>query len=441
MDCPEPSQEGSQKLALKEVTPSSEIMLGAKSVLVGNVIGNSILSFGSQFFTEIESNWFNSYFFNYVLGGIDSNLIFVSIMVAMNALIGTIFFILWGIISDNLRTKYGRRRPIILIGFLGTSIMIIGYAFADTIWLVLLFGGVLIPVISNMIHMSGKIYAADLIPTDKRGRSNLLVVIFAAIASMLNWIPTIMLLPEGDGVYSLEIHRLFILIAAAVLFSTGIIIFLVTKEPILETPGRKIGEELLSILDFKQFRKNKEFFTLFIASLFVIMAQNAYMPFLLIMIQEIDMDAMQMVFAAVIVATAVGMIIGLATKYIDKLGRKKLVIPGLIISPFGGIIVILLGEGNFWGIILGFAIMFPFATVVSLCTDTMTQDLLPAEARGKFMGIIRLGTAIGKAVGALVTGILVGLYGNLWMFFASGLMLWIAIPFFLRVPETLTFKK
>ena len=85
--------------------------------------------------------------------------------------------------------------------------------------------------------------------------------------------------------------------------------------------------------------------------------------------------------------------------------------------------------------------MFAFSQGIWIATDAWVQDLLPEEKRGSFLGIISIGNALGKAPGALIAGLVADAFGLLWIFFVSGFMLWIAIPFFLIVPETLLKKK
>lgn len=410
-------------------------------IFIVNVLAILIYSFGSQIFTEIEGSWFSSYLKFHIPGG---SAFYVGIMVALNAVIGTLFFIIWGCISDNLRTKYGRRRPLMLIGFLGTAFCVFLLILSRTLFLVILLGGVIIPIISNMIHMNGKIIVPDLVPPEKRGRTNMFVSILAMVASMLVWIPTIMFLPsqsgEGEDIYPIEAHHLYMIIAMITLILVGLIVFFLIKEPKVDLPKKSWLQEFKRVFKLEKNEQNSNFLKVFIASLFVIMSQNAYLPYLLILIQEIDFEVMDMLLMIPIVGGAVGLVLVISTKKIDKIGRKKIIIPSLIIAPIGGIVITFLGT-NMWGIVIGFAIMMPFSTVISMATDTMTQDVLPAEARGRYMGIIRLGTAIGKAVGALISGFLMTEFGELWMFFAAGLVLWFAVPLFMRAPETLFLKQ
>jgi MFS family permease len=363
----------------------------------------------------------------------------VANMVSASAIIGTIFFILWGVISDNLRTKLGRRLPLILVGCFGTAVFLCLVVLTQVEVFVFLLVGVLIAITSNCLHMSNKVLVPDLIPKEKRGRVNLFVNIGAQLASIPIWIASIILLPDGDH-FSKETHDMFILIGAAVLVVTGITLFFLIKEPKIDTPPHKVIDDFKSLVDFNVLKQNKGFFMLFLATLFIIMSQNAYLPYLLIMMQDIEFEITDLIIAIPIVGGAVGIAIVIATKYIDKVGRKKIVIPSLIIAPIGGIILTFMGETK-WGLIIGFAIMMPFSTIIQFGVDTWTQDMLPADARGKYIGILRIGNAIGKSIGVSFAGLMAFVFGDiLWIFFTAGIILWISIPVFLMVPETL-FRK
>jgi MFS family permease len=397
------------------------------------VIGIMLLSFGSQTFTEIEGNWLNSYMKYYTDLGSNT---WVSLMVAVNTVIGTVFFLIWGVISDNTRSKWGRRLPFLMMATFGTAFILFFVQWIHSTVLLFILVGIAIPITSNGMHMTGKVIVPDLIEVDKRGRTNTLVTVAAALASMAIWIVSLVLLPEGQEIFSRDLHLTFIFVAIAVLCVTGIQALFFLREPPITTPPRPWNEEFRALLNYRQFKENRNFFVIFIGGLFVLMSQYAYMPFLLILVQEIDFTLETMLLALPIVGGSVGLMVALVSKYIDKIGRKKVVLMGTVIAPIGAIVITLWGTSSTM-VIIGLAIMMPFATVVQIGTDTWTQDLLPKDARGRFMGIIRIGNALGRVPGVILAGLFADWFGILYIFLAGGLILWFSIPIFLHVPETL----
>ncbi len=396
------------------------------------IIALSILAMCTTIYTEVESQWFTSYAHNIA----NMNLFLVSLMVAMSGIIGTLFYLIWGTISDNLRTRFGRRVPIYVIGALMTmGLMILFVASINYMWL-LICGGILVAITANMFHVTNKGLLVDLIPQERRGRLNSLLIVMGMLGSIIIWIPAIIFLPVGTESYSREIHDLFIGFSAILIAFSGMSVFLLVKEPKISEAPQKWTQAFKKLFDSNEMRQHKNFIKLFIARTFLIMSQSAFFPFLLILLQEIPISMNEIVIGFPIVILLCGLGVFLFGKYCDKVGRRKIALLSLIISPIGCMIIAFSNNTILW-VIMGFGIMMPFNLGLWISTDTWIQDLLPEDARGRFLGIINVGNAIGKAPGILLAGFIAGIHGILSVFFISGLVLWIAIPFFLMVPETL----
>ena len=86
---------------------------------------------------------------------------------------------------------------------------------------------------------------------------------------------------------------------------------------------------------------------------------------------------------------------------------------------------------------MGFGFFLPFYLGGTTAVESWVQDILPEEARGLFFGLLNITSAIGVGLGAVMSGFLADNFGIFWIFATSGFILWISIPFFLRVPESL----
>ena len=399
------------------------------------IIALCLLAFGTTLYSEIEGQWFSS--FARVIANV--SYFSVSIMVALSGIFGTIFYLIWGAISDNLRTNLGRRIPIILIGMVSTAGLMILYISTTYFLLLLVIGGLLLAITSNMFHVTNKSLIGDLIPQEKRGRISSILFIATNMGSMTVWIPAIILLPEGTEAFSRKVHSIFIAGGALLLVIVGILVSLLVKEPKTNTLPRKWLHDLRNLLNRKEMMQHKDFLRLFIAMLFLIMSQYAFTPFLLILLQEISLSLLEILIFLPIIGSAIGLGIFLLGKYVDTIGRKKVALISLIISPIGCFIITFFGSSTQL-LVVGFGIMMPFNIGLWLATDAWTLDLLPEESRGRFLGIINIGNALAKAPGVLIAGYLADNFGILWVFFITGIILWIGIPFFLRVPETVKLK-
>lgn len=100
-----------------------------KPFVISQVIFIGILWLADRIFFFFEQNFFNT-FIDHVLGlpGL-----FISTMVSLSATMGLIMNFVWGVVSDNARTKYGRRRPFFLFAIIAGIGMVI-YALGSEIF-------------------------------------------------------------------------------------------------------------------------------------------------------------------------------------------------------------------------------------------------------------------------------------------------------------------
>ncbi|GAJ08360.1 unnamed protein product, partial [marine sediment metagenome] len=131
---------------------------------------------GDQIFGFFEQNYLNTYL-DQVLG---LTPLFISLMVSLSAVMGLIMNITWGIISDNTRSKYGRRRPFLLFGIVAGISMII-FAFSIDIAggnimtayiICIVLDVVIIGISSNAYYVCERSLIPDTVDLEKRGRAN-----------------------------------------------------------------------------------------------------------------------------------------------------------------------------------------------------------------------------------------------------------------------------
>ncbi len=390
------------------------------------------LSFGTQYFSEIEGNWINSFLKYYTDLG---NNLSVSILVAIRNVIGTIAFIIFGVVSDAYRSKWGRRLPFILMGAFGTALLLLFLPLIESTVLFLLIGGVLISFLSNGMHMACRVVVPDMISEDKRGRLNTMVTLMANLASILIWILSLSMLPPGTENFTRETHTLFIYSGAFVLIIVGLTSSLLLRQDSTAMELKDWKQEFMKLFKINEFRKNKNMVIVFLGSLFVLMAQAAYLPFLLILVQEVEFTLDLILLALPIILTVLGICLYFVLHFIDKVGRRRMVLIGTLIAPIGSILIVVNDSTFFF--ISGLAIMMPMVIVTNIGVDTWIQDVLPEDARGRFMGVIRLAHGLGQVPGVMLAGFLADHFGILYIFLAAGIILWCSVPIFLKAKESL----
>jgi len=399
------------------------------------IIALCIFTAGSFTFNEIASGWFGSYV--YFIAG--KELIWWGTITLIGSIVGAIFYLIWSTVSDNLRTKLGRRIPLILIGGLATSGLAVLFIENDNIIWLLIDGGILIAITRNMLGPARSL-TPDLIPQEKRGRINTLLIIMTNVGSTIVWIPALILLPGGGEHYSRETHVLFITAGAIILTLSCIILTILVREPpVREPPGYWI-QDLKKVLDWHEMKKNQDFFKIFIANLFLSAADSAIFTYLLPFVESINFNLTAVIIAGPIVGACIGLGLYFLGKSTDKIGRKFVTIIGFIFAPMGAWIIAF-SVNNIWLLMVGFGLFFPFYLGGVTAVESWLQDILPKEARGRFFGLINITSAIGVGIGAVFSGFLADRFGIFWIFAASAMILWTSLIFFLRVPETLKHVK
>ncbi len=390
------------------------------------------MSLAISYYGEVEGQWFNSYVRNVS----NQSYFRMSLMVSTSAWVGTFAFILWGAFSDNMRSKWGRRVPILSGGLIISGVFVYLFGITTSYWWLLVCDGVILGITSNMFHVTNRVMVPDLWEKENRGKINTYLFIGATLGTAAIWISSLLILPEGSQTYSRETHQQMFLTATILMIVAAILIWVFIKEPRDLPPREPVGQSLKKLLNRKEMMKHKDFLKLFIASLFVIMASNCYKPYFLILLQDFSFTRDQIIIAAILLVVCVGGIVYLLMNRLDKAGRKHTTYICLIISPIGAFVIAFSNE-QFYLLLIGIIILFPFSIALQICIDTWAQDLLPENQRGKFLGIINIGKAGGQIPAILAAGALADAYNILYVFLLTGILLVVAIPFFKPVPETI----
>ena len=409
-----------------------------------------LLYMGDYLFFFFEQNYFNTYL-DHVLYLPE---LFISIMVSLSATVGLISMPLWGIASDNTRTKYGRRRPFLLFGIIaGFGMVLFSFAyllFGRTeiafIWC-LIIDVLLIGIASNAFLVAERSLIPDTIELEKRGRANgiinsisyiglLIGVAFLLLGNELFGIPDPR--PGATGTIITQDGHMILLSTGGLLFAiVGIIGFFFIKEkPVSELPEKKkFFTELKQTFNLTELKSHKEFFKILLARVVFQSGISSIMPFLFIFIFDQGLGTLQLLIG---IAIAFPWIF-IATIYLgrlsDKFGRKRFVPISMIIVSMGYLLMPF-ASGNYILFIIG--LPFVLIGVLSLITplNAWSQDLLPEDKRGKFTGILNIVNTVSQIIGSFAGGIVATLFGISWIFVLGPVFFLASIPLFLKVKET-----
>ncbi len=409
-----------------------------------------LLYMGDYLFFFFEQNYFNTYL-DHVLYLPE---LFISLMVSLSATVGLLSMPLWGIASDNTRTKYGRRRPFLLFGIIaGFGMVLFSFAyllFGRTeiayIWC-LIIDVLIIGIASNAFLVAERSLIPDTVEVEKRGRANgivnsisyfglLIGVAFLLLGNELFGIPDPR--PGATGTIITQDGHMILLSTGGLLFAiVGIIGFIFLKEnPVSELPEKKkFFTELRQTFNIAELKSHKEFFKIVLALLIFQSGISSIMPFLFIFIFDQGLTTLQLLLGIAIAFPAIFVATIFLGRLSDKFGRKRFVPISMIIVSIGYLIMPF-ASGNYILFIIG--LPFVLVGVLSLITplNAWSQDLLPEDKRGKFTGILNIVNTVSQIIGSFSGGIVATLFGIPWIFVIGPVFFLASIPLFLKVKET-----
>ena len=265
-------------------------------LLLRQVLLIGMLYMGDYLFFFFEQNYFNTYL-DHVLYLPE---LYISTMVSLSAAVGLISMYLWGIVSDNTRSKYGRRRPFLLFGIVAGIGMIIyslayplfGKTLNAYLWC-LLIDVVVIGFSSNAYLVAERALIPDTIEIEKRGRANgiinsisyiglLIGVAFLLLGNELFGVPDPRdttppigtIIPE-DG------HFILLSFGGIVFVVVSIIGFLFIRErPVSElSEKKKFFAEIKQTFNVTELKTQKEFYKMLLAFVVFQSGIASIMPF------------------------------------------------------------------------------------------------------------------------------------------------------------------
>src|SRR5271157_4282664 len=208
-----------------------------------SIVALCILSVGTQLFTEISTSFFST-----IIHSAGLNFVWAGVINAVYLVLGIVFAIMFGAISDDMRTRFGRRRPLILIGITTTAVLVSLFVNSTTFLWLFLYGGVFMAIANSMTRVSGSL-TADVLPFEKRGRINTLLTVMTPIGSVIVWIPSLVTVIGSSGSFSGE--GAVIEFDAIILAAIGLVTFMLIKEPPVNEPAEGWVHDLKKTLSWQ----------------------------------------------------------------------------------------------------------------------------------------------------------------------------------------------
>jgi maltose/moltooligosaccharide transporter len=405
-----------------------------------------IISAGAAIFGFYEASFFNTYL-EHIL---DLDYIYISIMVSVSATFGLVFILVFGILSDNTRSKYGRRRPFLLFGIIaGLSMFLFAFS-PNFIWCFIL-DSIIIGIASNAFYTAQRVLIPDLIEIERRGRANGIVQIFTLIGTVLPVGLTLLInefytIQTGNGsIISQNGYIISLAFGGFFLIIVSILGFLLIKEkPISELPPKKrFFEDLKESFQYEELRANKDLFLIIIALTIFNIGIRMILPFAFNYFFSLGLPTLGLILGMSIILPVSLILMLFLGKIADKYGRKRFLTPIILVSSIGFVIIPFFFPNTVINsIIYIIAVILILIALIGILIplNAWQHDLLPESKRGQFIGILNIINTVSQIPGAIFGGLIADAFGIKWIFIFVPIFLIGAIPFFMMVKETLPNK-
>jgi MFS family permease len=368
------------------------------------------LAITGQIAWAVENSWFNTFVYDTITPDPRP----VAWMVAASAITATLTTLLMGTLSDRTRSRWGRRRPFILLGYIlwGISTALfptVAYIKVSSlaIFMVVVADSLMTFFGSTANDAAFNAWTADIATSDKRGRVEGVLNMSLFIAQIVAMVAAGILI-DSVGYFT------FFYVLGGIVVVVGLIAgSLLQDAPLPETDEhrRSFWAEFADLFDINTLKQNRELFILLLFIMISSIGMEVSFPYLIIYLENyigVTKSEFSIIGGAVMVGSAVLAIpFGILA---DRWSKHSMIAIAIMISAVGGILLSLVKSlpllaltGLLWQ---------AFSVASSIAAVAWLKDLLPEQNRGKFLGIRMIfWIAIPMVVGPWIGSTLIQTYG------------------------------
>ena len=418
-----------------------------------------LAGFVGQLAWAIENNYFNVYV-RYCTDTYD----FIPVMTIASAAAATITTLFMGAVSDRL----GKRKLFICGGYILWGISILLFAFLDPtssfniVANSVFMAGTMIVIMDCIMTFFGSTandaafnaFVTDNTNNDNRAKVESVLSVLPLLALIIVILIAGFFVDVEPGVT--KRWDIFFYIFGGITLLVGIVSFFLLPKDVVEP--NKEGNYFANVFyGFrpKVIKENPVLYITLAAFMVFNIGLQVFMPYFILYVQDVLLiqgDAFTISLGIVLLgASAITIIFGL---FMDKIGKNKIMIPGLIVGAIGGAIIFFVPVGVSFtqpGLIIGGIILMTGYLVSTAVLGAKVRDYTPVKEVGLFQGVrmifvvlipMIIGPLIGdglcKSMGeAYVNDLGATVYPpNKWLFLVTGIVFLCAI-----VPVILMIRK
>ena len=362
-----------------------------------------VLAATGQIAWAVENTWFNTFVFDKITKDPRP----IAWMVAASAVIATLTTIFMGTLSDRTRSKWGKRKPFILFGYLlwglmtavfplnamlkTASLAVLGVILTDS--LMTFFG-------STANDAAFNAWTTDVTPSDKRGKVEGILNLCLFVAQIISNV--------AAGVFIDQFgYFIFFYFLGGLVMIAGLIAGLALKDAPTDdekAPEKSYWTEIGELFSPKTIRENKQLFVLLILIMVTGIGMQVAFPYLIIYLNNnlgVTKTQYSIIGGAILILSgALSVPLGLLA---DKWNKKAMLALAIVVSSLGCFLF-----GQFRSIpllALAGVLWQAFYVGILIALVAWLKDLLPEQSRGRFLGMrmifwVALPMLIGPAIGS-----------------------------------------
>jgi MFS family permease len=344
------------------------------------------LALTGQLAWAVENTWFNTFVFDTITPDPRP----VAWMVAASAITATLTTLLMGTLSDRTRSRWGRRRPFILAGYVlwGLSTVLfptVSYikTSAVAVIMVVIADSVMTFFGSTANDAAFSAWTVDVATSKTRGRVEGILNLAVFLAQIVAMVAAGMLI-DAFGYFP------FFYALGAIVILVGLVAGYFLEDSPLPSdtarPQKPFLKEFAELFNLQTLRDNRALFILLLFIMISNIGMQVSMPYLIVYLENyigVTKSEFSIIGGAVMLGSAV---FAIPFGYLaDRWSKRNMIFIATIISSIGGVLLslvktlpLLAATGLIWQAL---------SVAAGIASVAWLKDLLPEENRGKFLGI------------------------------------------------------
>jgi len=383
----------------------------APKTLLTRIVWGMLLLLGlaGQLAWAVENQFFNTFLYDRITPNPQA----VSLMVAITAVVSTATTILMGTLSDRTRSKWGRRRPYLFIGYILWGILTAAFPSAAQfqpvamgVFIAILFDSLMTFFGATASDAAFSAYVTDVTTDTNRGR-------VVGSLEIMKWIAFLIVYGGAGMIIEAVGYEWFFYIVGGIASLIGLAcVPFLREENQVSAPTGSYWRQIADTFQLESLKRNGDFFKIMVSLTLFMVGINIFFPYLMIYLQHyIKLPILE---SSILIAVAI-LVGGIGLAYpigllVDRWGRRPVAILSVVLESIG-LLLFSLSHSLIPLVLTGILWLAPLAAW-TIATTTWSRDLYPEDKRGQFAGYyILFNVALTMIPGPLLGGWLATTYG------------------------------